>query len=296
MPAEIIDGRKIARDIEREVKKEVEALKTSTGVQPHLSVVLVGDDPASHVYVERKSKACERVGISEKTILLSASTSETDLLTLIGNLNRDVSVHGILVQMPLPPHISATRVIEALDYRKDVDGFHPLNVGRAVIGMPLFEPCTPRGIVEMLLRSGYPPAGKHVVVLGRSNVVGKPLMNILVQKTSDGNATVTICHTGTPDFSVHTRQADIVIAAAGSPQIVHGSMLRPGCVVIDVGVNRVPDSTNEKGYRIVGDVHFESAVQIAKAISPVPGGVGPMTIAILLRNTLRAAKIAVGLS
>lgn len=295
MPAKILDGRKIARDVEREVKKEVEMLKASTGIHPHLTVVLVGNDPASHVYVERKSKACERVGISEETIFLPASTSEADLFTLLGNLNAKTSVHGILVQMPLPQHISSTRVIEAIDYRKDVDGFHPVNVGRAVIGTPFFEPCTPRGIVEMLLRSGYPPAGKHVVVLGRSNVVGKPLMNLLVQKTSEGNATVTVCHTGTPDFSVYTRQADIVIAAAGSPEIVHGSMLRPGCVVIDVGVNRVSDPTVEKGYRIVGDVHFESAVQVAEAISPVPGGVGPMTIAILLRNTLRAAKMAAGL-
>jgi methylenetetrahydrofolate dehydrogenase (NADP+)/methenyltetrahydrofolate cyclohydrolase len=294
MSADIIDGRTIARDVERDVKKEVAALKKAANVQPHLTVVLVGDDPASRVYVERKSKACERAGISEKTVLLPASASEAELLSLIGNLNADTSVHGILVQMPLPKHISSTRVIEALDYRKDVDGFHPVNVGRAVIGTPLFEPCTPRGIVEMLLRSGHAPSGKHVVVLGRSNVVGKPLMNILVQKTSDGNATVTVCHTGTPDFSVYTKQADIVIAAAGSPEVVRGSMLRLGCVVVDVGVNRVPDANAEKGYRIVGDVHFASAVEVAGAISPVPGGVGPMTIAMLLRNTLRAAKLTLG--
>jgi len=296
MSAEIIDGRAFARDVEREIKKEVAAFTKKTKVPPHLTVVLVGDDPASHVYVERKSKACERVGISERTVLLPASTSEAELLALIGDLNADPSVHGILIQMPVPQQISSTRVIEALDYRKDVDGFHPVNVGRSVIGTPLFEPCTPRGIVEMLLRSGHSPAGKHVVVLGRSNVVGKPLMNILVQKKPEGNATVTVCHTGTPDFSVHTRQADIVIAAAGSPEIVHGSMLRPGCVVIDVGVNRVPDPSAEKGYRIVGDVHFESAVKVAGAISPVPGGVGPMTIAMLLRNTLRAAQMALGVA
>ncbi|MBM3213978.1 bifunctional 5,10-methylenetetrahydrofolate dehydrogenase/5,10-methenyltetrahydrofolate cyclohydrolase [Candidatus Poribacteria bacterium] len=291
MSAEIIDGKKIARTIEREVAKEVESFRADTGVTPHLTVVLVGDDPASHVYVNRKGQACERVGITEKTIVLPASTTEDELLALIDQLNAAAAVNGILVQMPLPRQISSTRVIEALDYRKDVDGFHPTNVGQAVVGAPLFEPCTPSGIVEMMLRARCEPAGKHAVILGRSNVVGKPLMNMLVQKTPRGNATVTVCHTATPDFSVYTRDADIVIAAAGSPEVVTGEMLKPGCAVIDVGVNRVADESAPKGYRIVGDVHFESASQVASAISPVPGGVGPMTIAMLVRNTIRAANL-----
>ena len=295
MAAEILDGKQIARTIQKEIRRDVKRLVAETGVTPQLTVLLVGDDPASHSYVRAKTRTCRRVGIRDDTRVLPESISEEALLDLIDELNRDREVHGILVQMPLPGHISSQRVIEALDFRKDVDGFHPTNVGLMSIGSPYMEPCTPRGIVEILNRTGHTPAGKHVVIVGRSNIVGKPLMNMLVQKTPEANATVTVCHTGTPDIATHTRRGDIVVVAAGRPEIVTGEMLRDGCVVIDVGVNRVPDPNAEKGYRLVGDVAFASAKEVAAAITPVPGGVGPMTVTLLVRNTLRAARAQLGL-
>jgi methylenetetrahydrofolate dehydrogenase (NADP+)/methenyltetrahydrofolate cyclohydrolase len=296
MAARILDGRGTAHQIETEVAAAVASLRRDRGVAPRLAVVLVGDDAASHVYVRAKARACRRAGIEEETSLLPADVPEGAVLDLIAQLNADEATHGILVQIPLPPHISKGRVLEAMDPRKDVDAFHPVNVGRLVTGAPVFEPCTPSGILELLHRGGYPPAGKHVVVVGRSDVVGRPLVNMLLQKSPSANATVTVCHTGTPDVAAFTRQADIVVAAAGKPEMLHGSMLRPGCVVVDVGVNRVEDSTQDRGYRLVGDVHFASASAVAEAISPVPGGVGPMTIAMLLRNTLRAARRHAGLA
>ncbi|MDA1192136.1 MAG: bifunctional 5,10-methylenetetrahydrofolate dehydrogenase/5,10-methenyltetrahydrofolate cyclohydrolase [Candidatus Poribacteria bacterium] len=294
MPAEIIDGRQIAASIRKEVRQEVKSFVKKTGVTPRLVVLLVGDDPASHVYVRQKSLAAEKVGILEETRNLSDATTEAELLRIIHELNRDASVHGILVQMPLPAQISPTRVIESLDYRKDVDGFHPHNVGLAAIGSPLMEPCTPTGVLEILARTGNAPDGKHVVIVGRSNIVGKPLMNMLVQKTARANATVTVCHTGTSDIGEYTRRGDIVIAAAGRAELIKGDMLRPGSVVIDVGVNRVDDPSDERGYRLGGDVEFESAKEVARAITPVPGGVGPLTVALLMRNTLTAAQNLVG--
>ena len=286
----IIDGKKIADDIKREVKIETERLKASRGIMPGLAFILVGENPASQSYVRMKGKACEEMGFYSITERLSAETSEAYLLQLIDQFNRDVRIHGILVQLPLPKHISEEKVITAIDYKKDVDGFHPINVGRLVIGQECLKPCTPAGVQELLVRSGNDPSGKHVVVVGRSNIVGKPVMNILLQKQKGANAVVTIAHTGTGDISQFTKQADILVAAIGKPECITGEMLKPGVVVIDVGINRVEDPSAKNGYRIVGDVHFASASKIAKAITPVPGGVGPMTIAMLMRNTLMAAE------
>ncbi len=287
--AKIIDGKKISEEIRGELKSEVESL-ASKGVRPGLGVILAGEDPASQVYVRNKERACGRIGIYTLTKRLDADTSEEDLLSQIHEWNRDTSIHGILVQLPLPKHIDERRVIESVAPEKDVDGFHPYSAGRMMIGSPLFLPCTPAGIQELLLRSQVTIESKHVVIVGRSNIVGKPLANILLQKTKGANATVTICHTGTPDISHFTTQADIVIVAAGRPEVVKGNMIKPGAVVVDVGVNRVEDPTREKGYRLVGDVEFQSARQVASAITPVPGGVGPMTIAMLLKNTVIACK------
>lgn len=290
MGAAIIDGRKIARDIRAEVKAATEILRTNRNITPGLAFIIVGDNPASQVYVRAKEKACAEMGFHSVTERLPATTTETELLVLIKRFNADATLHGILVQLPLPSHISEHTVIEAIDYRKDVDGFHPVNVGRLVIGQPSLRPCTPAGVQELLTRSGNDPAGKHVVVLGRSNIVGKPLANILLQKQSGANAVVTIAHTGAKDFAAFTTKADIVVAAIGRPEMLTGAMLRKGCVVIDVGINRIPDQSTASGYRLVGDVHFQSAEKIASAITPVPGGVGPMTIALLMRNTLLAAE------
>lgn len=290
MEAKIIDGKKISQEIRSELKSEVADL-IKKGMKPGLGVILVGAHPASQIYVRNKEKACEKIDIYTLTEKLSAEISEEELLLQIDKWNRDPSIHGILVQLPLPKQIDEHRVIERIAPEKDVDGFHPYNVGRMMIGAPLFLPCTPAGIQELLCRSGASPEGKHVVIVGRSNIVGKPLCNILLQKARGANATVTICHTGTPDVSNFTRQADILIVAAGRPEVVKGDMIKPGSIVVDVGVNRVEDSTKEKGYRIVGDVEFESARKVAHAITPVPGGVGPMTIAMLLKNTVRACKI-----
>ncbi len=291
--AELIRGKDIKKQIEEELKQEVEELK-SKGVTPGLRVILVGDDPASHVYVRNKGKACERLGIQEETTELPEDTAEEKVLELIDEFNKDPKVHGILVQLPLPKHMNETNVLYAIDPKKDVDGFHPVNVGRLMIGDPDFLPCTPAGIQQMLIRSGNDPAGKHVVIVGRSNIVGKPIANILMQKKDGANATVTICHTGTKDVGEFTREADIVIAATGWPGTITGDMVKEGVVVIDVGVNRVDDPTKEKGYRLVGDVKFDEVEPKAKAISPVPGGVGPMTITMLMKNTVKAAKRTLG--
>lgn len=290
MNAKIIDGKAIAAQIKSEVKLEAERLKSASGIIPGLAFILVGENAASEVYVRSKGKACEEMGFYSITEKLPATMLEEDLLRLIEEFNADQKVHGILVQLPLPKNIDENKVIERIDWRKDVDGFHPINVGRLVIGQPCLRPCTPSGVQELLIRSGNDPSGKHVVVVGRSNIVGKPVMNILLQKQTGANAVVTIAHTGAGDIAWHTKQADIVVAAIGKANAITGAMLKPGCVVIDVGINRVDDASAKNGYRIVGDVDFASASEVASAITPVPGGVGPMTIAMLMKNTLEAAK------
>jgi len=290
MPATIIDGKRIADEIRRETKLEAERLKSSRGITPGLAFVLVGNNPSSQSYVRMKGKACEEMEFYSVTERLTAEASEQSLLQLIEQFNHDPKIHGILVQLPLPKQIASDRILNAIDYRKDVDGFHPVNVGRLVSGLDCLKPCTPAGVQELLLRSGNDPAGKYVVVVGRSNIVGKPVLNILLQKQQGANAVVTIVHTGAKDIARFTKQADILIAAMGKAECITGEMIKPGAVVIDVGINRVDDPTAKNGYRIVGDVHFASAVKVASAITPVPGGVGPMTIAMLMKNTLRAAQ------
>jgi len=293
MAAKIIDGNRIAAEVRSEVAEEVKALK-SKGVNPGLVVVLVGEDPASTVYVRNKGKACSEAGILGETISLPAATSEAELVDLVGKLNADPKWHGILVQLPLPKHIAESKIINAIDPGKDVDCFHPFNIGKVLIGEPIFLPCTPAGVQQLLLRSGYDPQGKHVVICGRSNIVGKPMCAILIQKAAGANGTVTVVHTRTKDMAFHTRQADIVIAAAGSPRMIKADMVREGAVVIDVGVNRVDDPSSPKGWRLVGDVDFDAVKEKAEAITPVPGGVGPMTIAMLLKNTVKAARARSG--
>ena len=290
MAATLIDGKEIAARIRAEVRESAVAFKAKKGVTPGLAFILVGDNPASQAYVKSKGKACEESGFYSITETHPSGVSQAALLERIETFNRDPLIHGILVQLPLPKHIDEQGVIKAIDYRKDVDGIHPMNVGRLVIGLDCLRPCTPAGIQELLLRSGNDPAGKHVVVVGRSNIVGKPIANILLQKQRGANAVVTVAHTGAGDVAQFTREGDIVIAAIGRAESITGAMLKPGCVVIDVGINRVPDPTRKTGYRIVGDVHFSSASEVAGAITPVPGGVGPMTIAMLMKNTLRAAQ------
>ena len=288
--AEIIDGKKIADDIKLEVKQEVARMRTTKGIIPGLAVILVGDNPASQSYVRSKGKACEEVGIYSITERMPIDTPEYALLEKIAEFNTNPNIHGLLVQLPLPKHISEEVVIGAIDPQKDVDGIHPISIGKMVIGQDTFKSCTPAGIQEMLIRSGNDPAGRHVVVVGRSTIVGKPIANILLQKKPGANAIVTVAHTGASNLTSYIKSADILIAAIGKPEFITGAMLKDGVVVIDVGINRVADSSLPKGYRIVGDVHFESASKIAKAITPVPGGVGLMTIAMLLKNTLKAAK------
>jgi methylenetetrahydrofolate dehydrogenase (NADP+)/methenyltetrahydrofolate cyclohydrolase len=290
LPAELIDGAAIAREIRAEVASQVKDL-TERGVRPGLAVVLVGEDPASKVYVRMKGKACEEAGMHSVTIRLDASTTQQELLAQVQQLNADPSIHGFLVQMPVPKQIDPDTVIRNIDPRKDVDGFHPMNVGKGLIGeRDGFMPATPAGVQELLLRSGVETAGAHCVIVGRSNIVGKPMASLMIQSGRGANATVTICHSRTRDLGYHTRQADILIVAAGRPQMITGDMVRSGAVVIDVGVNRVEDPTAEKGYRLVGDVAFDEVREVASKITPVPGGVGPMTIAMLLRNTVRAAE------
>jgi methylenetetrahydrofolate dehydrogenase (NADP+) / methenyltetrahydrofolate cyclohydrolase len=289
LPATVIDGKKVADDIRAELKARIATL-SAQGIVPGLAAVIVGEDPASRLYVKMKGKASEEMGLAHWTIELPESVPEERLLDEVERLNADPKVHGILVQQPLPPQIRVDRAVSAVDPRKDVDCFHPANVGLVLIGRPRFAPATPAGVVELLLRSGNDPSGKDVVILGRSNIVGKPLAALLMQKGRGANATVTIVHTGTHHLAAHTRRADIVVAAIGSPRFVKADMVRDGVVVIDVGINRIPDPAAKGGYRTVGDVDFEAVRQKAKALSPVPGGVGPMTIAMLLANTVRAAE------
>ncbi|MDI6708800.1 MAG: bifunctional methylenetetrahydrofolate dehydrogenase/methenyltetrahydrofolate cyclohydrolase FolD [Candidatus Thermoplasmatota archaeon] len=286
--AKIIDGKKIAEEIQEEIKSEVSKLKNE-GVTPGLAVILVGENPASQVYVKNKSAACEKVGIYSETIKLAENTKEEEVLALIDEMNENKKFHGILVQLPLPKHINESRVLNRIKPEKDVDGFHPVNIGKLVIGEDTFLPCTAAGIQQLLVRSGVEISGKHVVVVGRSNIVGKPIANILLQKKDNANATVTICHTGTKNMSEFTKQADILIVAAGKAEVITGDMIKDNAVVIDVGINRVEDPVTKK-HKLVGDVHFESASQRASLISPVPGGVGPMTVTMLLVNTVKAAK------
>jgi len=292
--AQLIDGKAIAQAIREEIRLGVERLRQEHGVVPGLATVLVGDNPASVSYVTAKNKACAELGMASFQHTLPADITEEKLLALIDQLNRDASVHGILVQLPLPKGICESRVIEAIDPRKDVDGFHPVNVGRLMLGDPVFPPCTPAGIQALIIRSGTPIEGAEVVVVGRSNIVGKPVAVMLLQKQRGANATVTVCHTQTRDLAFHTRRADILIVAAGRPQAITGDMIRPGATVIDVGVNRVGYTESGK-VKLVGDVDFDSAVKVAGKITPVPGGVGPMTITMLMRNTLRAARLHLGL-
>jgi len=288
----LIDGRAIAAQIQRELTERVAVLKTR-GIQPGLAFVRVGEDPASKVYVGRKEKACAELGIFSETHVLPQATSEADLLALIVRLNSDPRLHGILVQAPLPKQIRETVVYSTVRPEKDVDGFHPVNVGKLMLGDPNgFHPCTPAGIRELLVRSKVNTSGAEVVVLGRGNIVGKPMAAMLCQKEKGANATVTICHSGTRDIKEHCRRADIIIAAIGVAEFVKADMVKPGAVVIDVGVNRVSDPTAKNGSRLIGDVDFKDVQPIAGQITPNPGGVGPMTIAMLMQNTVRAAEAA----
>ena len=290
--ASLIDGREIAAAVRSDVADGVAAFQAAQGRAPVLRVVLVGEHPASQSYVRAKRRAAAEVGIDADTITRPADLSEAELLALIAELNADPAVDGILVQLPLPAHVDDGAVIRAIDPAKDVDGFHPENVGRLVLGDDTLEPCTPAGIVEMLTRSGVVTSGAHAVVVGRSNIVGKPMASLLLRRGLD--ATVTVCHSRTRDLGAVTRQADILIAAIGRPAFVTADMVKPGAVVIDVGINRVDDASRERGYRLVGDVDFDAVREVAGAITPVPGGVGPMTIAMLLANTLRAAERRAG--
>jgi methylenetetrahydrofolate dehydrogenase (NADP+)/methenyltetrahydrofolate cyclohydrolase len=290
MTAEIISGTKIAEEIRAELAQKVKELKKK-GITPGLVIVRVGEDPASISYVSGKTKASEELGIYSETTVYPENTTEKQLLVRIKELNNDPKFHGILVQLPLPKHINADKVLDAIDPKKDVDGFHPVNVGKLLIGDPYFMPCTPHGVQELLIRSGNSPEGKHVVVCGRSNIVGKPVMAILMQKQKGANATVTVVHTGTKNMASIVRLGDIVIAAMGAPRVITADMIKEGAVVIDVGVNRIPDSTKKAGFRLVGDVDFDAISQKAKAITPVPGGVGPMTVTMLMANTVKAAEM-----
>lgn len=290
MSAEILNGRELATEVRNEVASTVEEMKSKHSVTPGLAVVLVGDDPASAVYVRSKERAAAEAGMEFKGVMLPSDTSQDEVLGVVRAINEDSSYHGILVQLPLPAHIDENAVIEAIRPEKDVDGLHPYNMGLLMAGRARFAPATPAAIQHILVRSGYRPEGKHVVVCGRSNIVGKPIANMLMQRDSNANATVTICHTRTHDLPSITRQADILIAAVGKPRMITADMVKEGVVVIDVGVNRVEDSTRKRGYRLVGDVDFEAVAKKARAITPVPGGVGPMTIAMLLRNTVDAAR------
>lgn len=294
MTAEIISGTQVAADIRAELKETVAKLKADKGVVPGLVIVRVGEDPASVSYVKGKEKACDEIGIYQETIVYPEDIDEKTVLDKLVELNNDPKFHGILVQLPLPKQISEDKVIDIIDPKKDVDGFHPVNVGKLLIGNPYFMPCTPHGIQQLLVRSGNDPAGKHVVICGRSNIVGKPILAILLQKKDGANATVTMVHTGTKDTASITRQADILIAAVGKPKVITADMVKEGVVVIDVGVNRVPDDSKKSGFRLVGDTDFEAIKEKAKAITPVPGGVGPMTITMLMWNTANAAITAAG--
>ena len=292
MTARIIDGKKIASKIHEEVRAGVREFKASHGSVPGLAVVLIGDDPASHSYVKGKETACAKVGIITKTIRREASIAQVELLEILNDLNRDSKFSGILVQLPLPKHLDEDAVIEALNPMKDVDGLHPVNAGLLMLGQPRFAPATPLGVQRMLVEENVNLDGAKVVIVGRSKLVGMPLMALLLQKGIGANSTVTVCHTGTKDIGNETRQADVLIAAAGYPGAVTADMVKRGAVVIDVGVSRIEDSTKKRGYSLTGDVEFSGASEVASAITPVPGGVGPMTISMLLVNVLQAANLA----
>jgi methylenetetrahydrofolate dehydrogenase (NADP+)/methenyltetrahydrofolate cyclohydrolase len=296
MTARILSGDEVAGQLRAKMKAEVARLRAEHHLVPGLAVVLVGDNPASLSYVRGKRKACDEVGIHSVEHKFEADLPEAELLKLIGDLNRDPAIHGILVQLPLPGHIREGEVLNAIDPAKDIDGFHPVNLGRMLVGEECFLPCTPHGVQQLLLRGGIQIEGRHVVVVGRSNIVGKPVANILFQKKAGANATVTVCHTGTKDMARFTRQAEILIVAAGRPNTVTAEMVAEGAVVVDVGVNRVPDPAKKSGFRLVGDVDFAGVSQKASAISPVPGGVGPMTITMLLHNTIKSAKMKHGIA
>lgn len=291
MSAVIIKGKEIACEIRAELKKRVDTL-VEAGCRPGLTVILIGDNPASVSYVTGKKQACEELGIFSDSLHYPADLTEEDLLKVIDEKNRDSRIHGILVQLPLPKHINENKIIEAIAPEKDVDGFHPVNVGRMVLEQECFLPCTPHGILQLLMRSGIETKGKKAVVLGRSNIVGKPIANLLMQKQNFGNATVTVCHTATEDTAAETRHADIIIAAVGRPGTLTADMIKPGAVVIDVGVNRIPDASKKSGFRLVGDADFEAVKEKASYVTPVPGGVGPMTITMLMMNTVISAERA----
>jgi len=295
MTAQIIDGKQVAADMRAELKEEVARLKKQ-GIVPGLGVILVGEDPASRSYVTAKERTCEEIGIYSDDNRLPEETSQEELIALVEKMNKDPKIHGILVQLPLPKHLNEAEVLLTIDPDKDVDGFHPTNVGKMVVGEKAFLPCTPHGVIQLLVRSGVTIEGANVVIVGRSNIVGKPLANMLIQKQKNRNATVTICHTRTKDLAYQTKQADIIIAAAGRPNTITADMVKDGVVVIDVGVNRVEDATKKSGYRLVGDVDFEAVKEKASLITPVPGGVGPMTITMLLYNTVESAKRAAGIA
>lgn len=287
----LLDGKKIASDIRKELKEKIDDLKSKGESVPGLVGILVGEHPASQIYVASKSKACEEIGMKTKVEKLPSTLSEKELISIIEKYNSDSEYHGILVQLPLPKHINENKVIEAISPQKDVDGFHPMSVGNLVIGKETFVSCTPAGIQELLKRYYINTRGKHVVVVGRSNIVGKPIANLMLQKNDYANSIVTVCHSAASDISFYTKQADILIAAIGQPEMIKGDMVKDGVVVIDVGINRIEDKTSSKGYRIVGDVAFQEVSAKASYITPVPGGVGPMTIAMLLSNTFKAYKL-----
>lgn len=292
--AQLIDGRAISRAIREDLKARAGRLRDK-GSDPGLAFVIVGDNPASISYVRSKAQGCEETGMSSRTFHLAESTSQSELIDLVQSLNRDQAWHGIIVQLPLPPQTDPLTVASMIDVEKDVDVAHPYNLGRVLAGMPGPKPCTPAGIQQLLLRTGNDPSGKHVVIIGRSNIVGKPLAAMLMQKQPGANATVTLCHTATRDLPSHTRAADILVVAAGSVNAVTADMVKPGAVVIDVGNNRVPDPSRKSGVRMVGDVDFDAVKEVASWITPVPGGVGPMTVTMLLSNTVAAAERAAGL-
>jgi methylenetetrahydrofolate dehydrogenase (NADP+)/methenyltetrahydrofolate cyclohydrolase len=291
--AKILSGTDLSAQIRAEVATGVIEMQEKHGVTPGLAVVLVGDDPASAVYVNNKQRACEQAGLHSDSARLPGTATETEILAAVHAFNDDPRIHGILVQLPLPNGIGQYRVIEAIDPDKDVDGIHPYNLGKLLQGRPDFPPCTPSGIIELLVRNGHDPEGSNVVICGRSDIVGKPLAALLMQRGRGGNATVTVCHTRTQDLAEVTRRADVLVAAIGRPEVITADMVGEGAVVIDVGINRVDDPSARRGYRLKGDVDFESVSRKASAITPVPGGVGPMTIAMLLVNTLTAARISI---
>ncbi len=291
MTAKIISGTEVAKAIRDELKMEVTELVAKHGITPGLVTILVGEDPASQSYVAAKNKTAHALGIHSEQVTLAADTTESDLLALVDKFNNDAKIHGILVQLPLPKHINEANILYAINPDKDVDGFHPVNVGKMVLGEQCFLPCTPHGILELLVRSGVQTSGAEVVVIGRSNIVGKPIANLMLQKRPGGNATVTLCHTRTKDMATHCRRADILIAAVGVPKMITADMVKEGVAIIDVGVNRIGMSESGKAI-LAGDVDFESVKEKASCITPVPGGVGPMTITMLMKNTVQAAKLA----